>query len=523
MIKSYVINLPRRTDRLEKFLHGYKVGGPSEELVIVKAVDGSNLNELEQEPYMSKFSENNDFGNNPRIKACAISHMKSWAMIANDGPDAIGLIFEDDIIFREDLKFKKLWPILRPNIIRSFKDSKNSIIYFGLGDVLPIHVSSTPSLHMLRAQEKAHATDHFYMNTADGINVGLGLTKDKSPYIFEWYGAFSYIINGSVAKYLLDLTDNRQFTKAIDVYLKDLCDNNVLKRLTTVPLLTYHGSYDLNIYDSDTTSIAIPQETKKTEISQEITFIITDTRSDILIDIIDSMYSKVSENWSVFTIVALSTEVSIEKTNDILDLINKYKTDNDMYSNVITVYKSSHKKDDVHEMFNDIIQSFCLKSDYVTIWPNNLMVNTENWSDILNSYKQLTKNNTVPAAFKFKSNNDTWFCSSFILNKPLVNHIKFAGPDIDGFLKYVTYLSKICILIRSITVTKLDSKFDLMDINVNDSLNLLKNDVIETINKITSDPNYIACGIWVNNPVGFNERSLCSMISELKLFDKGSF
>lgn len=238
---SFVISLKRRPDRIDKFSKDYNKLGPNVPLTIVEAVDGligmDKLKDLPGSEYISP-----DFAHSPRVKACAMSHIKVWDLIANSDQNMIGIIFEDDTNFREDSKYRIMWPELEKAIKRVFKNEK-TIIYCGLGDVLPIHLS-IPSEALFRAQERAHATDYI----EDGL---LGSIKPKSIFVFEWLTAMNYIIDSNTARFLLNHFRTNKMTEALDVSLKSL---DQVKKLATVPLMVYHKCI-ANHYDSETVGL----------------------------------------------------------------------------------------------------------------------------------------------------------------------------------------------------------------------------------------------------------------------------
>ena len=92
---SYVINLKRRPDRLERFTKFYSVDGPDLPLVVFDAIDGSKESDLSRVPedIQSRISSDNDFKNSATIRAIAYSHMLVWKMIA-DGQDDYGMILK---------------------------------------------------------------------------------------------------------------------------------------------------------------------------------------------------------------------------------------------------------------------------------------------------------------------------------------------------------------------------------------------------------------------------------------------
>lgn len=239
-MNSYVINLKRRNDRLDKFKKYYNFKIP---LTVVEAVDG--LTELVDNKHIS--NDSNEYQNNLCIKATIASHVKVWTLIAN-GTSEYGLVFEDDVLFShycESFDPKEL----------KYLD-KNSIVYLGTGDLLPI-LTNPPSESMLRAQERSHAIKVAGLRNFGRINM-------KSIYVFDWLGAFSYLISKDTAKNLLILAERSPISKAVDVWLKE----NLFSKYVHIPLLTWHPNLSADNYDSDITP-KNPVLTNVPNISQE--------------------------------------------------------------------------------------------------------------------------------------------------------------------------------------------------------------------------------------------------------------
>jgi len=191
-VMSYVINLERRSDRINKFLSDYAYYGPKVPVSTIQAIDGSrSISEQllsSEKEYLNFFSEENDYDDNPRIMGCTLSHMRAWSKIAN-GPYAYGIIFEDDAQFREDGLFRRSFNDYHKHLGLLLKKFPKSIVYLGAGDILPIHVS-VPSDSLLRAQEKSHVSEIIFKY--------FGLSK-KSIFVFDWMGAFTYILSKEAA------------------------------------------------------------------------------------------------------------------------------------------------------------------------------------------------------------------------------------------------------------------------------------------------------------------------------------
>jgi GR25 family glycosyltransferase involved in LPS biosynthesis len=234
-LKGFCINLERRTDRKEKFLNLLEQFGPKDlDIEFIQAVDGSSV-DLSKHEFRSLISDENDFNSDPKIIATTLSHLNTLSKIASS--NIPGIVFEDDVQFREDGLIPYIWTDYSKNLVEFFKKNEKSIVYLGTGDVLPVHTGIT-SEHMLRAQERYHITGPV-------INKYFARPKDKSIYIFDWMGAFSYCVSSETAKFLLEHFKENKIHKAFDVTLKD----TLKSRFVSVPLICYHPDYEVR--DSD--------------------------------------------------------------------------------------------------------------------------------------------------------------------------------------------------------------------------------------------------------------------------------
>jgi GR25 family glycosyltransferase involved in LPS biosynthesis len=108
-MKGYVINLKKRSDRLDRFVNEVAKFLPDINIETVEAVDGSILNP--QDKFLLKNVNEWNFKYLPEkqlrgVIGCCMSHLKCLNKIIN-GPDDYALIFEDDCVFRSD-KHKKI-------------------------------------------------------------------------------------------------------------------------------------------------------------------------------------------------------------------------------------------------------------------------------------------------------------------------------------------------------------------------------------------------------------------------------
>lgn len=234
MPRTYVINLKRRPDRLEKFRERWFSQQSQIPLTIVEAIDGTVENYEIDEDLSQLVSLKNDYKDKQTIRATVFSHLKVWKMIA-EGKENYGIIFEDDILFGPHH-----FDINLSNTLKNYP--KNGILYIGVGDCLPIH-TNCPSESMLRAQEEAHVIKNF---------GNWGLPNYKSAYVFDWLGGFSYILTKRLAQYLLHIAKQEPIECAIDSWMKKISLNEEyeLPVYLSVPLLTF-----TTLDDSDTQQV----------------------------------------------------------------------------------------------------------------------------------------------------------------------------------------------------------------------------------------------------------------------------
>jgi len=92
--EAYVINLPRRKDRLAAF----KANHPTfkERVYVSPAVDGRTLRLTDA---LRHCFRNNDFRWKKSVMGCALSHLTLWEKLANDKQLSSYLIMEDDVKF----------------------------------------------------------------------------------------------------------------------------------------------------------------------------------------------------------------------------------------------------------------------------------------------------------------------------------------------------------------------------------------------------------------------------------------
>jgi GR25 family glycosyltransferase involved in LPS biosynthesis len=235
IVKAYVINLERRPDRLARFCADFEANMPAGiPLEFIRAVDGREENYMNTVPEDLKklVSTTNDYSTKPTVHATIFSHLVAWKSIV-DSSCKFGIIFEDDAIFGRSKEINKEVTI---KALVNYP-SNTGILYFGVGDSLPIHITSTPNESILAQQEKVIKDLGWH-----------GVPNFKSAFVFDWLGGFSYTLSRQVAGKLLKIAESRPIDCAIDSWMKKLYLEGEIEIYLSVPLLTY-----TSLTDSDTT------------------------------------------------------------------------------------------------------------------------------------------------------------------------------------------------------------------------------------------------------------------------------
>jgi glycosyl transferase family 25 len=171
-MKSFVINLRRRPDRLQQFFDRC----PLKDVEVIPAFDGLNPN-LESVDEQMLFHERLRVFSRPGERGVFISHLRIWKQIVKDSiPHA--LIFEDDAQFNE--KFL--------SVFQEVKNFKGPLVFLGgrFEDnfVMPKKYSKPLSKFLTR---------HLYQSWEPKYH-------DRT--------AHAYIISQSTAKILIDIFEN---------------------------------------------------------------------------------------------------------------------------------------------------------------------------------------------------------------------------------------------------------------------------------------------------------------------------
>ena len=201
-MKSYIINLPHRIDRLSKVTKN-----PIPQPKLVRAVHYSKLSTEDKQFWADKLVTEENFIDSDGAMGCFASHYNAWKMII-ESEDEIALVLEDDVNFKPE-----------------FETSLKTIS------------ESTPENFDIL----------FIGGTYEGGAYSLGIYKPE----FAMKNAFTteaYIISKSGAAKLIELVDNKKSTSCnVDWYLHNVGKKNLINYYAHCPLICFqtHGDSDI--------------------------------------------------------------------------------------------------------------------------------------------------------------------------------------------------------------------------------------------------------------------------------------
>ena len=483
----YVINLPRRTDRLKQFtsrwLNAWK--GEDPEIVVVKAVDGTE-NTINHKLLTLVDVYNNDFYNNPRILATILSHLDTWYRIAH-GPYDYGVIMEDDILFRPD--FLEKWKAMDiKRLLRKF-----DILYIGAGDVLPMHTDCIKSDTLYRSQEKSHVTKVKYN--------AMGHPNYNSGYLFDWLGAFGYCITKESATKLLDVIKNSGINKAIDVWLKENVEPK--RQYISVPLLVYHPKYCSNHYDSDTLGIGIPNDEVEIKKPGNITFLIpTYKRPNQLIKTVKTIMN--NARWPKNITFAFYTVFGDTETENVLKDLKKYITS--LGSSACHMSGPFRNRTQLHDHYNSLWRCYFRMSDFFMVWNDHTTLDTVDWDYQLFKHHYYLRNPEI-AAYTY---DDKLFA---VTNQTFLEMGKVSPIcNIKNYIRLLFGYGKVLIYTKALKSTTEEVEYVHMDIALKEFVHnslynspLTKDYMNKDLLKLIKSPWYRECGAWIPFPDNWNE------------------
>ena len=213
-IKTFLINLDRRKDRLEKL-------EKNPDFIYLEAerfpaIDG---NLLQPNPKLQKIFEGNDYNMRAGIVGCALSHLKLYINLVNSNLNCL-LILEDDIVFCHNFKEKYLKCL-------SMLPKEYDIIYLG---------------HHAKIEKKDEGLSFIKTNSNESLKISYG-------------GNFSYLISKKGAIKLLNFIERVGMTNAIDTMIQkagDIIDlyylsENIIKSDMFIPNLNHANITDIQV------------------------------------------------------------------------------------------------------------------------------------------------------------------------------------------------------------------------------------------------------------------------------------
>lgn len=180
-IHTWLINLERRKDRLDKF----KTNNPdiAEPVSILKAYDGKKLAPT---PKIARLFAPNDFAWNKATMGCSLSHLELWHKLANE-PDEVNAY----LILEDDTKLSPGWQDIVHKAFRENQLPENWDVLY-LGGVLPRNMQNFGKL-------------------IEPVSENLAQVKENSLFgqnpanRYFHFCSFAYILSKHGAKQILEL------------------------------------------------------------------------------------------------------------------------------------------------------------------------------------------------------------------------------------------------------------------------------------------------------------------------------
>ncbi len=177
---SYVINLPRRADRLERFKSQNSI---MKKVHVCPGVDGRAM---ELTPHVARLFRPNSFHWKKAVMGCSLSHLGLWQQLASEpGPaDTTYFIFEDDAKLRPNFEMEAMRAM-----VRAPKDF--DVLYFG--GVLP------PNKTMLEAVKEPVDGGPWCRVAANQI------FGQPEPTRYFHFCAYAYVMSKRGAQKMMDI------------------------------------------------------------------------------------------------------------------------------------------------------------------------------------------------------------------------------------------------------------------------------------------------------------------------------
>jgi glycosyl transferase family 25 len=204
-MKKYVINLKRRSDRLQNFKNNF--GDFANDIQVIYGFDGKNiLNESKEEQELIKKCFNITLGE----IGCFISHIRIYKDIINNNYD-YGMIFEDDAIPSSNFENKL-------NIVLNDMPKDYDFLYIG-GRFQPDFKMLNELMNIISSNVVTHYGDHY------------GPIHDRTTH--------AYIISNKMAKIFLQIFYTDGIHRPFDHWLLEMLKKEKVFIYNSYPLLCY--------------------------------------------------------------------------------------------------------------------------------------------------------------------------------------------------------------------------------------------------------------------------------------------
>lgn len=214
-MRSYVINLKRRPERLYNFIRQYDEAKMDSNDIFVYYGFDIHLPDINIHEMFSKIGKFDNLSNG--AKGCFLSHLSLYKEFLKSGEE-YGLIFEDDLFFCENFKIRL--NVVMNEFKRLESDDEIYILYIG--------GRFTPEYYM-KPDNCVKKSDHIVQSKIDNGHINKP-DIDRTTH--------SYIITREGAKFLLDQFENSsRIDKPIDHWLIDVLPNESVYH--SYPLLCY--------------------------------------------------------------------------------------------------------------------------------------------------------------------------------------------------------------------------------------------------------------------------------------------
>lgn len=184
----------------------------------------------------------------------------------------------------------------------------------------------------------------------------------------------------------------------------------------------------------------------------------------------------------------------------------------------VCVVSGPHKdKKELHIEYNNLWKCYFKIADFFIPWGDNKSMVTMGWDTQLFKYHEYYNNPSIVCYQLQTSLGCELFCP--VLSQRLLYIIGniSESPDIFSYLKYICYISKIMIFVKTVKIVLLDPKEELINEFYNSPL--IKYIINKQILNITKDSMYKPCGLLISKPSNWDFTKTIAQ-SKLEFKDK---